>query len=387
MAEVEPYSGPIGGSCNLYGRRIVFLSHTAYGGPYRVGSHHLARQLAARHGAEVVHVSTPISPMHYIYRRPAGNVDATRTLGRLFTDECGVRHATPLSISPVGRGPRLLEYLNTDMLMRQISRIYSGPVDFAIVDQPFLWRLLPALGARQVIYRPTDVASSRAMAEAEAEMINYADALVTTTETVWQSLPVELHRLPHMRLANGVDLAVFASVDFNLPRSGAIYVGAIDDRFDWESVIAFARAAPNEVLNLYGPVSARPPGGLPGNVRVLGPIPYGQLPALLSQSRIGLLPFSDTPWNAGRSPMKLYEYLAAGLQIVGGNVSQLSAENAPGLHHYSSPADAGRQFRHALTLPVNDAGRARAASEDWSRKADRLASLLATPRDQNSAGM
>jgi teichuronic acid biosynthesis glycosyltransferase TuaH len=367
-------------SGDLKGSRIVFLSHTAYGGPYRVGSHHLAGQLASRHGAEVVHVSTPISPLHYIRRRPGGNIAASRTNGRSFIDDRGVRHLAPLSISPIGRGPRVVERANTAVLMRQVAPLLTGTVDSVIVDQPLLWRLVPAIGARQVIYRPTDLASSRAIARAEVEMVRYADVLVTTTDTVLRGLPSSLQQLPHLLLPNGVDLTSFASVSDPAGRSGAIYIGAIDDRFDWECVAALARAAPDEVVKLYGPVSARPTTPLPANVRLLGPIPYEQMPALLVQSRVGLLPFSDAPWNAGRSPMKLYEYLAAGLQVVGGNISHLSGQDAPGLHQYRSVADAGHQFRHALTLPVNEAGRARAASEDWSRKADQLLPLLAPAR-------
>ena len=43
--------------------KIAFLSHTAMGGNFVVGSHHLAAALAA-HGHEVQHVSAPVTPAH-----------------------------------------------------------------------------------------------------------------------------------------------------------------------------------------------------------------------------------------------------------------------------------------------------------------------------------
>ncbi len=49
--------------------RILFLSHTHAFGPFRVGSHHYARTLA-RGGAEVVHLSTPLSPAHRATNTP-----------------------------------------------------------------------------------------------------------------------------------------------------------------------------------------------------------------------------------------------------------------------------------------------------------------------------
>ena len=41
-----------------------------------------------------------------------------------------------------------------------------------------------------------------------------------------------------------------------------------------------------------------------------GPVDYADLPKILARYRVGLLPLSDEPTNSGRSPMKLYEYLA-----------------------------------------------------------------------------
>ena len=43
--------------------RILFLSHSHPFGAFRVGSHHYARVLSER-GADVVHLSTPISLIH-----------------------------------------------------------------------------------------------------------------------------------------------------------------------------------------------------------------------------------------------------------------------------------------------------------------------------------
>ena len=41
--------------------KIAFLSHTAMGGDFVVGSHHLATALAAR-GHDVLHMSAPVTP-------------------------------------------------------------------------------------------------------------------------------------------------------------------------------------------------------------------------------------------------------------------------------------------------------------------------------------
>src|SRR5690606_11227582 len=65
------HAAPEGTAGAVHGR-ILFLSHSHSFGPFRVGSHHLARTLAQR-GAEVVHLSTPISVAH----RVTGRVSAS----------------------------------------------------------------------------------------------------------------------------------------------------------------------------------------------------------------------------------------------------------------------------------------------------------------------
>lgn len=56
-------------------QRVLFLSHSHTFGAFRVGSHHYAREFA-RFGADVVHLSTPISRVHLALGRVGRNDDA-----------------------------------------------------------------------------------------------------------------------------------------------------------------------------------------------------------------------------------------------------------------------------------------------------------------------
>jgi glycosyltransferase involved in cell wall biosynthesis len=53
-----------------------------------------------------------------------------------------------------------------------------------------------------------------------------------------------------------------------------------------------------------------------GRVRVLGVVPHDQLPGLLVQAHVGVLPFPDEEKFRVSSPTKLFEYMAAGLPIL-----------------------------------------------------------------------
>ena len=53
-----------------------------------------------------------------------------------------------------------------------------------------------------------------------------------------------------------------------------------------------------------------------GLIRVFPPIPHSEVPALLASAHIGALPFPDEEKYRVSSPIKLFEYMAAGMPIL-----------------------------------------------------------------------
>jgi glycosyltransferase involved in cell wall biosynthesis len=53
-----------------------------------------------------------------------------------------------------------------------------------------------------------------------------------------------------------------------------------------------------------------------GRVRIIPPVPHNQVPGLLAQAHVGVLPFPDEEKFQVSSPIKLFEYMAAGLPIL-----------------------------------------------------------------------
>src|SRR5690606_19087350 len=155
-----------------------------------------------------------------------------------------------------------------------------------------------------------------------------------------------------------------------------VYVGALDARFDWTQLVTWARARPDVRFVVAGPSPESPPD-LPGNIDVIGPVPYSAVPNLLHDARVGMLPLSDDPLNAGRSPMKLYEYLAAGLAVVARETPVLRTDESAGTFTYSGGEGSEDALARALAHPSpNTAGVQRAARESWGGKAERLAAFV-----------
>src|SRR5690606_35958916 len=131
---------------------------------------------------------------------------------------------------------------------------------------------------------------------------------------------------PDVRLIpNGVWPEHFATPrarPLDLPPEGrpiAGYYGAIAEWFDYELIRGCAQLLPHFWFVLVGP--ATDPAALATltalpNVLHLGEKPYEELPAYAGHFDVGIVPFVVNPVTDEVSPLKLYEYAAAGTPIV-----------------------------------------------------------------------
>ena len=359
--------------------RILLAGHTAPGGVFTVGSHHLARALAAQ-GHDVAHLSSPVSALHLGRVRDAEVRRRLRLSLRTHEASPGVPGVLPftllpLSLGPVHTGPLALR-TSVPSVRRRLRPLGMDAVDVLLVDQPLVGGLEELVRARAVVYRSTDVYEEPARRAGEARVLRAAHGLVATSAFVLERLQRARPDLPSLVLDNGVDFARFAGAAAPAERRGLVYVGAVDDRFCWDSLRSVAVAAGDEPVDVYGPVQVAVPDGLPANVRLHGQVSYGCTPALLRGARVGLLPFRTTAVNRGRSPMKLFEYLAAGLPVLSTLPPSVSPW-PPGVHVL--PEDGGDVtdlVRDVLGAGVNEAGVEAARAMDWAGRARTLVEHL-----------
>jgi teichuronic acid biosynthesis glycosyltransferase TuaH len=89
---------------------------------------------------------------------------------------------------------------------------------------------------------------------------------------------------------------------------------------------------------------------------------------------------SSDPANDGRSPMKLYEYVAAGLSIAATSTVELRRHSLATLclSGKGTPfaTAVSQAFDCARDLSLLNAARAAASNEDWAIKADTLLELV-----------
>jgi glycosyltransferase involved in cell wall biosynthesis len=117
---------------------------------------------------------------------------------------------------------------------------------------------------------------------------------------------------------NGVDLAAYrrdSPAPARLPAEPfAVYVGSVQSRVDLELLATVAKEVPVVVAGPADEASAEVLRSTP--LTWLGPIDVALVPGLLQRAAVGLLPHRVDAFTASMDPMKLLEYLAAGLPVV-----------------------------------------------------------------------
>jgi glycosyltransferase involved in cell wall biosynthesis len=279
-------------------------------------------------------------------------------------------------------------------LARALARLgFRRPA--LVVGWPLAAPWVGRLGERIAVYDcmddfpafPQDARRRRAIAAAEAALAARCDLVVATSAALrdkWAGRARAVHLIP-----NGVADSFVAALAGSpavppdlaaIPAPRLVYVGVLDRWLDRASLAALARRHPDWSLVLVGPVEV-PVGELAAlpNVHLLGPRPHAALPGYLAASAAGLIPFAVSALTVAVNPVKLYEYLAAGLPVVAtplpelapfGDVCYLGASGAAFVQA------AERAMAGASDGARREARRALARQHTWSRRAADFAALL-----------
>ncbi len=195
---------------------------------------------------------------------------------------------------------------------------------------------------------------------------------------------------PHAVVPNGVAPGEWAERPVaartwlaTLPRPRVLYLGTLDSRLDADLVKSLSERFPRGSIVLVGPVTDRDHVercARPANVHVRPAVARERVPDVLSDADLGVIPHACTPFTSAMSPLKLYEYLAAGRPVAAVDLAPIS-----GVKGRVVLAGNGRSFAdaasEALALgPATEEERLRFVKENsWAGRHDQLLALaLAT---------
>lgn len=380
--------------------KVICLENMPFQSPIRVGSHHYAEHFSR--DCDVLWISLP---WHWLQR--LRNADNNRyahyNRGRPVPINEHLQALVPFTLVPYRRGFPFSLGFNVDhysafMLprMRGLLREYGfDRVDLVWISDPRHISILRHVHYRKLAYRCVDnlehfpdVPSN--LRHREIKLARMCDAVFCTSKeliTKLDALGARCHYLP-----NGVDYKFFANPMGNsLPAllkealhedssRNVVYMGAIAEWFDFDALRELAQVFPEHRFIIVGPQRVRPDHAMRqiANVTFVGPLDYSVLPDLLARCRVGLIPFKINPITDFVNPIKLFEYAAAGLEVVCSAMKTVLDLNSPAwLYEQGGIVTA---FRNALAAQVqpNRSVQVRefARINSWSARFDHIVQVL-----------
>ena len=230
-------------------------------------------------------------------------------------------------------------------------------------------------------------ASRTAMRANEEALLRTVDLALAVSPRLAQRF-AQLQPRTHV-LPNGADVESFHPERIarlaphpavgGLPRPRLGFVGQLDDRLDPELILALSRARPRWQIVMVGRVKGIDVGPLAAapNIHLLGYQPYDELPRILRDIDVGLVPYRSTALTQSCNPLKVFEYLASGRPVVSTPLEGLfvhgdAVTRAAGADAFIDAIDT------ALRRPGDGLERrlALARCNSWDERTDRLEAML-----------
>jgi len=220
-------------------------------------------------------------------------------------------------------------------------------------------------------------------------LIDNAHLIFVTSSNLYRKIAEKRKDNVYM-IGNGVDPALFkkAMMDIAIPKDVKEvkkpivgYVGTIDDWLDFSLVRAFAKAYPGISFVFLGPVIPKVKKEIKilrkfHNIFIIGEKPHKMLPNYLKAFDVCIIPFKINELTISVNPVKFYEYLASGKNVV--------STALPEIERYKEILYMARDEREFIdniglalsTAPDTDKFSRVVDEHRWDRKAGEMAKLI-----------
>ncbi|MAF27409.1 MAG: glycosyltransferase [Gemmatimonadota bacterium] len=293
--------------------------------------------------------------------------------------------------------------LNGHLLRRSVRKAidaYGMRNPFLVTTIPNAFSLVGEVGECASVYYCVDEfsewpgASRGAMREMEAELLRKVDLVVATSQELFDAKSLLHSRVRLLR--HGVDWRTFAEGNRGesshlqeIPQPRVGLTGLVDLRLDVRLVGEIAREMPEVAFVFVGPrqlprceLDAIP------NVYFRDAVPYAEVPGVLSALDAAFLPYVESTLTDCINPLKLREFLAAGLPVVATPLPEVVV-----LREHLYPAGGPMAWKDALRAalsedPVKRAARSCAMkSEGWEARTEEFSRALGEAEEVAGAGL
>jgi glycosyltransferase involved in cell wall biosynthesis len=376
----------------LRGRDIVCFSHDWTGDP--LSKTHLMRVLSKENRILWVNAIANRMPT-------ASSKDVSRIFNKLKAFGEPVREVEPniFVLNPLAipaYGSDAMVAMNRRLLVTQVKRAmrrlgFSDVVN--MVFNPAAGMIAGKLGERELIYYCVDeytafTGATDGLKRIEDDLFRRASLVVVSAEKLLESkkhLNPNTHLIRHgtdwQHFRTAIDGGLAVPFDIaHLPRPIIGFHGLLADWVDYELIIKVAEHFQHGSVVLVGKTSVdaaqkiKVLDGVP-NIHRLGRKPYADLPGYCAAFDVALNPFEISELTLAANPLKVREYLAAGLPVVSTDIPEVRVldDVLVGVDH----DDFISKVESALANPKTRAAVSNAIrGESWESKIEELRELV-----------
>jgi glycosyltransferase involved in cell wall biosynthesis len=374
----------------LRGRDIVCFGHDFTSDP--LSKTHIMRILSREN--RVIWVNS------VGYRAPtASKRDVSRAFNKLKLATQPVKEVEPnlFVLNPLvvpAYGIPWMAVVNRQLLRLQVLRAmrklgFRRPIN--VVFTPTAGVVAGGLGEEMVLYYCVDEFTAfhdvpAQMVQLEDDLCRRADMLVVSAQRLYERKSSKNPRtvlirhgvdFEHFRKALDAKTEVPAEIA-NLPRPVLGYFGLMaTDWIDLDLLVAVAKHFSTGSLVLLGKVTMDLSRltALP-NVHLLGRKPFATLPGYSKGFDVALNPFPISEVTLNANPLKVREYLAAGLPVVSTRIPEVEVLGQCRIA--DNPADYIREIEAALAQPGSRTERSETMrKESWEARVEELRAHVA----------
>ena len=377
----------------LRGRDIVCFSHDWTGDP--LSKTHLMRVLSRENRILWINAIANRMPT-------TSSKDVSRIFKKLksFTEpirevEKNIFVLNPLAIPAYGN--EAVRKFNEKFLLSQVKSAmrklgFENPVN--MVFNPAAGLLAGKLGESELIYYCVDeytafTGASKGLKEIEEELFRKADLVIVSAEKLFETKKdfnentfIIRHGVDFSHFRKALDEATEIPDEIkDLPKPIIGFHGLLADWVDFELLKKTAEYFRNGSVVLIGKIAVDAEQKIKildnvANIHFLGRKPYKELPAYCKGFDVALNPFAINDLTLAANPLKVREYLAAGLQVVSTDIPEVRILDYCRIG--KTHADFISQIEEALKNPVSkkeisDSIR----DESWEARVDELRKILA----------
>ena len=366
-------------------KKIIICTYNYFTTKYQVGSHNYAKAFA-KLGYKVAFISSPISPLHYIFANndDLQKRDAIHSSEGIWDDN--IWYYVPKAIitpqnKPILSSKYIFENWHKFTIpnLRDILRENGfEEVDILWIESSLFSFMLDTQKYDKSILRLADFSKGfeknwDMVYQKEIEISRKVDKVIYSAKKL-KEYYYEIESQKMSYISNGINLDYVEKTDKSIPVEyeniksiKVLYIGLIDYWFDVDLVYQSAVTYHDYEFFIIGDakIDISKLKELK-NMHVLGSKEHKDISKFLANSDIGIIPFVKSDFVDSINPIKLYEYAAYGLKIV--STSWYEVEELTDKFCICNTKD---EFIHSLKIcEKNDKEKVNSwlESQDWKLK-------------------